>query len=391
MSQFRATEEEVLLFRKTIEAFAKKEVENYYERWEKDRAIPRELWNKMGEAGLLCVDLPEQYGGLGAPLEFSSVIIEEFSRLGYNSISVNLTVHSNIIAHYILNAGTEEQKNYYLPKMATGELVSAIAMSEPGAGSDLQGIKTTAIKNPTTNQYVINGSKTFISNGQSFDFAVVVTKTNLAVPASKGTTLFIIDADYEGVVKGKQLNKIGLHSADTSEIFFEDVNVPAKQILGEIDHGFIILMEELPRERVTLAAGALGAMQGALDLTIKYINEREAFGKPLSNLQVIRHKIAEMATEVRLNRAFINECLVKLETNKLTTAEGSMAKLAATEAQGRVVDGCLQLFGGYGYMEEYPISRAYADARIQRIYGGASEIMKEIISKDLLGKQKVKG
>ncbi len=391
MSQFGATEEEVLLFRKTIEGFAKKEIENYYEQWEKDRAIPRELWNKMGEAGLLCVDLPEQYGGLGAPLEFSSLIVEEFSRLGYNSIAVNITVHSNIIAHYILNAGTEEQKNYYLPRMASGELVSAIAMTEPGAGSDLQGIKTTAIKNPTTNQYVINGSKTFISNGQSFDFAVVVAKTNFAVPASKGTTLFIIDADLEGVVKGKQLNKIGLHSADTSEIFFEDVNVPATQILGEIDRGFVILMEELPRERVTLAAGALGAMQGALEQTIKYINEREAFGKTLSDLQVVRHKIAEMATEVRLNRAFINECIVKLQTNKLTTAEGSMAKLAATEAQGRVVDGCLQLFGGYGYMEEYPISRAYTDARIQRIYGGASEIMKEIISKELLGKQKVKG
>lgn len=391
MSQFRATEEEVLLFRKTIEGFAKKEVENYYEQWEKDRAIPRELWNKMGEAGLLCVDLPEQYGGLGAPLEFSSIIVEEFSRLGYNSVAVNITVHSNIIAHYILNAGTEEQKNYYLPRMASGELVSAIAMTEPGAGSDLQGIKTTAIKNPTTNQYVINGSKTFISNGQSFDFAVVVAKTNFSVPASKGTTLFIIDADLEGVVKGKQLNKIGLHSADTSEIFFEDVNVPATQILGEIDRGFVILMEELPRERVTLAAGALGAMQGALEQTIKYINEREAFGKTLSDLQVVRHKIAEMATEVRLNRAFINECIVKLQSNKLTTAEGSMAKLAATEAQGRVVDGCLQLFGGYGYMEEYPISRAYTDARIQRIYGGASEIMKEIISKDLLGKQKVKG
>lgn len=391
MSQFGATEEEVLLFRKTIEGFAKKEIENYYEQWEKDRAVPRELWNKMGEAGLLCVDLPEQYGGLGAPLEFSSLIVEEFSRLGYNSIAVNITVHSNIIAHYILNAGTEEQKNYYLPRMASGELVSAIAMTEPGAGSDLQGIKTTAIKNPTTNQYVINGSKTFISNGQSFDFAVVVAKTNFSVPASKGTTLFIIDADLEGVVKGKQLNKIGLHSADTSEIFFEDVNVPATQILGEIDRGFVILMEELPRERVTLAAGALGAMQGALEQTIKYINEREAFGKTLSDLQVVRHKIAEMATEVRLNRAFINECIVKLQTNKLTTAEGSMAKLAATEAQGRVVDGCLQLFGGYGYMEEYPISRAYTDARIQRIYGGASEIMKEIISKELLGKQKVKG
>ncbi len=381
-----AIEEEITLFKKSIEAFAKKEIEHNYMQWEEEGSLPRELWNKLGKSGFLCVDIPERYGGLGAPLNFASCIVEEFSRLGYSSIAVNLSVHSNIVAHYILNAGTEEQKAHYLPRMASGELVGAIAMTEPGAGSDLQGIKTMAIKDQSTNQYVINGSKTFISNGQSFDFVIVVAKTNQAVPASKGISLFIVDADDEGVTKGKKLKKIGLQSADTSELFLEDVTVSSTQLLGELDHGFITLMEELPRERTTLAVAAIGAIEGALALTVKYINERDAFGKSLSKLQVIRHKVAEMTTEARVNRAFVNECLALLEQNQLSAAEASMAKLSSTEAQGRIIDGCLQLFGGYGYMEEYPISRAYTDARVQRIYGGASEIMKEIISKDILDK-----
>lgn len=388
MNHFRVTEEEILLLKKSIEAFAKKEIEDQYIKWEKAKAIPRELWIKLGEAGFLCVDIPEQYGGLGAPLQFATIIITEFSRLGYSSLAVNLSVHSNIVAHYILDAGTEEQKANYLPKMASGELIGAIAMTEPGAGSDLQGIKTNAVKNEVTNDYILNGSKTFITNGQSFDFVVVVTRSNQTSAASKGTTLFIVDANSKGLIKGKTLKKIGLHAADTSEVFFENVLVSSNQILGNLNEGFMILMKELPRERIILAAAAIGAMEGALELTIQYINEREAFGQPLSNLQVIRHKMAEMVTDMRVNRAFVNECLVLLENHKLTTAEASMAKLAAAEAQGRIVDGCLQLFGGYGYMEEYPISRAYTDARVQRIYGGTSEIMKEIISKDLLGKKR---
>ncbi|MGG4454298.1 acyl-CoA dehydrogenase family protein [Brevibacillus porteri] len=378
--------EEVKLFKKSIEAFAKKEIEPSYSKWEADGMFPRELWKKLGEAGFLCVGIPEQYGGLGAPIHFEACIIDEFSRLGYNSISGGLAVHSNIVAHYIVNAGTEEQKKHYLPRMATGEYVGAIAMTEPGAGSDLQGIKTTATKHTATDEYTINGSKTFISNGQMFDFVIVVAKTNQAVPVSKGTTLFIVDANTKGLAKGKNLKKIGLHSADTSELFLDEVCVPSSQILGELDSGFLTLMKELPRERTILAVGACGAMEGALEITIQYLHEREAFGKPLSKLQVIRHKIAEMATEAKVNRAFVNQCLALLEKNQLSTAEASMAKLSTTEAQGRVVDGCLQLFGGYGYMEEYPISRAYADARVQRIYGGTSEIMKEIISKDIFGK-----
>ncbi len=242
--------------------------------------------------------------------------------------------------------------------MATGELVSAIAMTEPGAGSDLQGVKTTAIVNKD-GDYVINGSKTFISNGQHFDFVVVVARTNQNVPASKGITLFIVDANSKGLTKGKNLKKIGLHSADTSELFFEDVVVSKTQVLGELDRGFITLMNELPRERTILAVGACGAMEGALELTVKYLHEREAFGAPLSKLQVIRHKIAEMTAEAKINRAYVNQCLEQLENNELSTADASIAKLMSTEAQGRVADGCLQLFGGYGYMEEYPISRAY--------------------------------
>lgn len=386
MGQGIAFDEEISLFKKSIKRFAQNEIEPHYEKWEEEGILPRELWNKLGEAGMLCVDIPEQYGGIGAPLHFSASIVGEFNRLGYCSIAGNLAVHSNIAAHYILNAGSDEQKAHYLPKMASGDYIGAIAMTEPGAGSDLQGIQTTATLDSSTGNYVINGAKTFISNGQLFDFAIVVARTNTTVPASKGTTLFIVDAKIDGVIKGKKLKKMGLHSADTSELFLENVQVPPSQILGELDRGFITLMYELPRERTILAVGACGAIEGTLEMTVQYVHEREAFGKPLSQLQVIRHKIAEMTTEAKINRAYVDRCLTLLDKNELSTADASIAKLSATEAQGRIVDGCLQLFGGYGYMEEYPIARAYRDARVQRIYGGTSEIMKEIISKDVLGR-----
>jgi acyl-CoA dehydrogenase len=374
---------ELLLFRKSIQAFAKKYIENDYLKWEEEGNIPREIWNKLGEEGFLCVDIPEKYGGLGAPYVFSSLIVEELNRLGYTSIAVNLSVHSNIIAHYILGSGTDEQKNKYLPKMASGEMVGAIAMTEPNTGSDLQGIKTNASLMKDESDYILNGSKTFVSNGQHCDFVIVVARTDLEVPASRGTTLFIVDIPTDGLERGKNLDKIGLLSCDTSEMFLEDVYASKQAVLGEVNQGFITLMKELPRERLTIAIGALGALEGALELTIEYVKERKAFGRSISNFQNTRFKIAEMMTEARVNRAFVQECLDLLDKGELDTETASMAKLSCTEAQGKITDQCLQLFGGYGYMREYPIGRAFVDARVQRIYGGTSEIMKEIIGRGI--------
>lgn len=377
---------ELLLFRKTIQAFAKKYLEADYLKWEQDGNIPREIWNRLGEEGFLCVDIPEQYGGLGVPFAFSSLLIEELNWLGYSSIAINLSVHSNIVAHYILGSGSEEQKNRYLPKMASGELVGAIAMTEPDAGSDLQGIKTNAHPMKDGSGYILNGSKTFVSNGQHCDFVVVVARTNQEVRAAIGTTLFLVDIPTAGLEQGKNLDKIGLLSCDTSEMFLEDVKLSESTILGDLNKGFVTLMKELPRERLTIAIGAIGAIDGALELTIQYVKERQAFGKSISDFQNTRFKIAEMVTEARVNRAFVNECMDLLAKGELETETASMAKLSCTEAQGRITDNCLQLFGGYGYMREYPIARVFVDARIQRIYGGTSEIMKQIIGKGIFGK-----
>jgi alkylation response protein AidB-like acyl-CoA dehydrogenase len=312
----------------------------------------------------------------------SMLICEEFIRPGYGSLGGNMSVHSDIVAPYLLNHGTEEQKQHYLPKMVTGECVGAIAMTEPGAGSDLQGVRTTAKKDG--DEWVINGSKTFITNGQHCDVVITVARTDPDAPGSRGLSLFLVDTHKPGFSRGRNLEKLGLHAADTSELFFEDVRVPESGLLGELNKGFIILMTELPRERLGLAVGAVAAMEGALEMTADYVNERQAFGAPLSKLQNTRFRVADMQTEYRLNRAFINECIDKFNAGQLDAATASMAKFASTEAQCRVVDGCLQLFGGYGYMKEYPISRAYADARVQRIYGGTSEIMRELIARSVL-------
>lgn len=379
-------ENELHLFRKSIQAFAKKEIEPHYMAWEKEGMIPKGFWNKLGDAGFLCVDIPEKYGGFGAPFIYSATIIEEFCRLGYAAVSVNVSVHANVVAHYLLSSGSEEQKLTYLPKMVTGESVGAIAMTEPNAGSDLQGIQSVAIADDDQSTYRISGSKTFISNGQLCDFVIVVARTNKDVSASKGTSLFIVDLPTAGVNRGKNLDKIGLQACDTSEMFLDNVIVPANALLGEENKGFMTLMKELPRERLTLAIGAQAAMEGALDLTVTYVTERKAFGQPISGFQNTRFKMAEMATEVRVNRAFVNECLTLFAKGELDTETASMAKLSCSEAQGRIIDDCLQLFGGYGFMTEYPIGRAFVDARIQRIYGGTSEIMKEIISRGIFGK-----
>ena len=375
-------QEELNLFRDNVGRFVENEMLPHYQQWEKDGMVPREFWNRMGGNYLLCVDVPEEYGGIGASFIHSMIVAEEISRYGCAGFCGGLTVHSDIVAHYILNSGTEEQKQYYLPKMVTGELVGAIGMTEPGAGSDLQGIRTRAVRDG--DDWVINGSKTFISNGQHCDFVVLVTKTNPDVRGSKGTSLFIVDKSAEGFEKGTNLDKIGQHSADTSELFFEDVRVPDSALLGPRDGGFAVMMNELPRERLSLATVSIAGAEGVMAETVTYVKERKAFGKAIAEFQNTRFKMAEMETDVRMGRAFVNECLEKYQRQELDNASASMAKLSTSEILGRVTDGCLQLHGGYGYMTEYPVARAYVDARVQRIYGGTSEIMKELIARDVL-------
>jgi len=374
--------EEMELFRENVKRFIEAEVIPNYEQWEHDEIFPRELWNKLGEQGLLAVDIPETYGGFGTDFLFSMVIQEEFAKANCGAVGGPMAVHSDIVAHYILNCGSEEQKSRYLPQMVSGECVGAVAMTEPGAGSDLQGVRTSAKRDGE--DYVINGSKTFITNGQHCDMVIVVARTNLEVSGAKGTTLFMVDTNTPGFQRGRNLEKIGLHASDTSELFFEDVRVPASAILGELDKGFAVLMGELQRERLALAIGAVAAAEGVLADTVEYVKERKAFGAPLADLQNTKFKMAEAATDVRIHRSFVEECKRLFMAGELDVATVSMAKFSATEMQGRVADICLQLHGGYGYMREYGVSRAFVDARVQRIYGGTSEIMKELISRSVL-------
>jgi acyl-CoA dehydrogenase len=374
--------EELELFRENVKRFVESEVSPNYEQWENDEIFPRELWNKLGEQGLLAVDIPETYGGFGTDFLFSMVIQEEFAKANCGAVGGPMAVHSDIVAHYILNNGSEEQKQNYLPKMVSGECVGAVAMTEPGAGSDLQGVRTSAKRDG--DDYVINGSKTFITNGQHCDMVIVVARTNLEVSGAKGTTLFMVDTTTPGFQRGRNLEKIGLHASDTSELFFEDVRVPATAILGQLDRGFAVLMGELQRERLSLAIGAVAAAEGVLADTVEYVKERKAFGAPIADLQNTKFKMAEVATDIRIHRSFIEECKRLFMAGELDVATVSMAKLSATEMQGRVADTCLQMYGGYGYMREYGVSRAFVDARVQRIYGGTSEIMKELISRSVL-------
>jgi len=375
--------EELELFRDNVRKFVEAEVAPLYEQWEKQEIVPRSLWNKLGEQGLLAVDLPEDLGGAGADFLFSMVIQEEFARANCNAVGGMIAVHSDIVAHYLLNQGTQQQKERYLPKMISGECVGAVAMTEPGTGSDLQGIRTRAVKQG--DHYVINGSKTFITNGQHADLVIVVAKTNPDVAGSKGTTLFLVDTDTPGFERGRNLEKIGLHSSDTSELFLQDVTVPETAILGQLDRGFVVLMSELQRERLTLAIAGVAAAEGVLQETVHYVKERQAFGQRIADFQNTKFKLADIATQIRVHRAFTDECKTLFMQGQLDVTTASMAKLSVTELQTQVTDICLQLHGGYGYMREYGVSRAYVDARIQRIYGGTSEIMRELISRDILG------
>lgn len=371
------------LFRDSVIKFLEKEVEPHYDEWEDAGIWPRELWNKMGENGFLCVDVPEAYGGFGASFELSCVVVEEVSKAGYGALASALSVHSDIVAPYITNLGSEVQKAHWLPKMVSGEAVGAVGMTEPGAGSDLQGMKTSAMKDG--DDYLINGQKTFITNGQHADVIVLATKTDPKLGA-KGMTLFTVDCHLSGFEKGRNLEKMGLHSGDTSELFFNDVRVPADSILGGEGKGFYNLMNELPRERLILGVSCVAAAEGMFDWTVEYCQERKAFGESVASFQNTRYLLADMKTEIELNKALVEKYVQKFVQADLSSAEASMTKLAASEMQGKVADRCVQLFGGYGYMKEYKISRAYLDARIQRIYGGTSEIMKELISRSIVGK-----
>ena len=373
---------EMQLFIDTLHRFINDEIKPNYDAWERAEKYPREIWNRLGDLGFLAVDIPEEYGGYGSNFDYSMAVLESFSRANCSAFSTSIAVHSDIVAHYILNHGSEAQKMEYLPRMVSGDCVAAIAMTEPSAGSDLQAIRATAQRDG--DDYIINGGKTFITNGQHCDVVIVAARTRSDVPGSRGTTLFLVDAETPGFMRGRNLEKIGLHAGDTSELFFGDVRVPASAVLGELDNGFSVLMSELQRERLALAASAVAAAEGVLTDTISYVKERQAFGASLSQLQNTRFRIAEMATESRIHRAFIEDCKQQFRDGKLDVISVSMAKYAATEMQCRVVDGCLQLYGGYGYMREYGVSRAFVDARVQRIYGGTSEIMKEIIGKQLL-------
>ncbi|MEH6571371.1 MAG: acyl-CoA dehydrogenase family protein [Halioglobus sp.] len=373
---------ELELFRENVRRFVEEEVTPNYQQWEKDEIFPRQLWNNLGEQGLLAVDIPEEYGGFGTDFLFSMVIQEEFSKANCAAVGGPMAVHSDIVAHYILNNGSEFQKQEYLPKMVTGQCIGAVAMTEPGAGSDLQGLRTTAKRDG--DDYIINGSKTFITNGQHCDLVIVVARTNLEVSGAKGTTLFLVESSTPGFARGRNLEKIGLHASDTSELFFEDVRVPASAILGKLDGGFAVLMGELQRERLALAIGAVAAAEGLIATTVNYVKDRKAFGAPIAALQNTKFKLAEAATDVRIHRSFVEECKQLFMNRELDVATVSMAKMSCTEMQGRVADTCLQLHGGYGYMQEYGVSRGFVDARVQRIYGGTSEVMKELISRSVL-------
>ena len=341
------------------------------------------LWRKAGALGLLCTDIPEAWGGGGGDFRHEAVLYEECARRGISGWGNS--VHT-IVAHYFLNHGTEDQKQRYLPRMARGALVGAIAMTEPGAGSDLQGIRTRAERRAGANgdEFVINGSKTFITNGLLAGVVLVVCKTD-PTQGARGTSILIVETEgCAGFKVGRVLDKLGMKSQDTSELFFDDVSVPAANLLGgAVGQGFYQLMGDLPYERLIIGVTALAGMEGAYQATLDYVRERKAFGKPIADLQNTRFKLAEVATQIQVGRAFIDRCVEHLVAGTLDTATASMAKLWASETQGRVLDECLQLFGGYGFMNEYLIARMYADARVQRIYGGTSEIMKEVISRAL--------
>jgi acyl-CoA dehydrogenase len=367
------------MFRDSLRKFLEVEAMPHHEQWEKDGMVSDEIWLKAGEQGFLCPMIPEEYGGLATDFRYNCIVNEEIGRSGCTGLG--WTLHNDITVPYIVRYGSEEQKKKYLPRFITGELITAIAMTEPGAGSDLQGTKTTAVLDG--DHYILNGSKTFITNGQKAGLVIVVAKTDSSA-GSKGISLFLVEADLPGFSKGKNLNKLGLKAQDTSELFFQDVRVPKENLLGEEGRGFIYLMQDLPQERLSIAVGAVANAKAILEATIDYTKERKAFGTTVASFQNTQFKLAELSAEIDCAEVYTDRCTELLLDDKLDTVTASKAKLLTTDLQCKVADECLQLFGGWGYMWEYPVCRAFADSRIQRIYGGTNEIMKLIISLELM-------
>lgn len=367
-------------FRETVRRFMKEEVAPNRAQWASDKIIPREIWPKAGELGMLCPTVPEEYGGLGLDFGYNAIVDEESSYTG--GAATGFSLQSDIVCNYLVAYGSEEQKKKWLPRMVSGETITAIAMTEPGVGSDLQSITTSAKKDG--NHYVINGSKTYITNGQNADLVLVCAKTDPdAEPGWKGVSIILVEADRDGFERGRNLDKIGMDEADTSELFFHDVRVPITNCLGEEGKGFIYQMSELPQERLSIAISAQAASQRVFDDTVEFVRERKAFGKPVLDFQNTRFTLADIKTKLQVGWAHLDWALARHLKKELTPEEGAAAKLWHTELQWEIVDKCLQLHGGAGYMNEYPIARAWRSARVTRIFGGTNEIMKELIGRGL--------
>ena len=370
-------------FRESVRRFIEREITPHHERWEDEGIVDRELWRKAGAAGLLCPNLPEAYGGYGADYLFNVVITEEMSRAG--ATGPGFAIHSDMVATYIATFGTEAQKQHWLPKMASGEVVGALGLTEPAAGSDLKGIRTRAVRDG--DDYVINGQKVYISNGQLCDVVVLACKTDPDAGA-KGMSFIIVEADRPGFRRGRNLKKIGMKAQDTSELFFDDVRVPVSNLLGEEGRAFTMAMSKLAEERLSIAVSAISVAERAIELTIDYTAQRKAFGQTIADFQNTQFKLAELHAEALAKRVFVDRCIELHLDKKLSPVDAAAAKMLCTELQCRAADECLQFFGGYGYMLEYPIARIYIDARIRRIAGGASEIMRQIIGRELFAQKR---
>ncbi|WP_448618031.1 acyl-CoA dehydrogenase family protein [Geodermatophilus sp. URMC 65] len=367
-------------FRETVRAWAEKNVVPFHDQWERDGIVPREVWTSAGAQGFLGTDMDERFSGGGVrDFRYQAVLDEELTRIGATGLGFGL--HNDVAGPYLRDLGTEEQKQRWLPGFCRGELITAIAMTEPAAGSDLQAIRTTARRDG--DGWVLTGSKTFITNGINADLVIVVARTDPDAPGSRGLSLLVVERDMPGFTRGRNLAKIGLKAQDTAELFFDEVRVPAENLLGTENRGFAHLMENLPQERLSIAVGAVAAAETVLAQTVEYVAARTAFGRPVGSFQNSRFVLAELQTEVTIARTFVDECVRQLDTGELTQVDAAMAKYWTTELQNKVADRCLQLHGGYGYMDEYPVSKAWRDARIQPIYGGTNEIMREIVGRSL--------